>query len=142
MDVTKVYDKAWLNAILYALHKSGLKGKNWRIVKKINTNLTATIRTKHGPMKPITICDSIRQGGVLSVIEYSNLIDEIAKNIKNNKGKILVGDTETTGCLLWMDDVALIHNNERVLQDLLDSTDEIAKRYHIKFGQEKSQTTT
>ena len=28
LDVTKAYDKAWLNAILYVLHKNGLNGKN------------------------------------------------------------------------------------------------------------------
>ena len=36
LDVTKAYDKAWLNAILYALNKSGLKEKEWNLVKNIN----------------------------------------------------------------------------------------------------------
>ena len=41
-----------------------------------------------------------------------------------------------------MDDVALIHKNKIELQKMLDITDEVAKRYHVKFGQEKSQTIT
>ena len=48
LDVTKAYDKAWLNAILYALNRSGLTGKYLNIVTNINKNLTATIRTKYG----------------------------------------------------------------------------------------------
>ena len=64
---------------MYSMHKSGLKGKNWRIAREINSNLTATIKTKFGSTRMIKIKDSIRQGGVLSVIEYANLIDEIAK---------------------------------------------------------------
>ena len=68
LDVTKAYDKAWLNSIMYTMHKSGLRGKNWRIVKALNSDLTATIKTKYGPTRKITIKDSIRQGGVLSVI--------------------------------------------------------------------------
>ena len=28
LDVTKVYDKAWLKAIMYTTHKNGLKGKD------------------------------------------------------------------------------------------------------------------
>ena len=43
LDVTKAYDNAWLNAILYVLHKNGLNGTNWRIVKHLNENLTAKI---------------------------------------------------------------------------------------------------
>ena len=38
LDVTKAYDKAWLNAILYALYNSGLTGKDWNILKHINKN--------------------------------------------------------------------------------------------------------
>ena len=118
LDVTKAYDKAWLNAILYA-------------------------RTKYGKTRKLRIRDSIRQGGVLSVIEYANLIDEIATEINTeNIGTTKIGDTAIEGCLLWMDDVALIHKNKHELQKILDITDEVSKRYQIKFGKEKSQTIT
>ena len=46
LDVTKAYDKAWLNAILYALNRSGLTGKDLNIVKiqtKTNSNNTNQI---------------------------------------------------------------------------------------------------
>ena len=68
LDVTKAYDKAWLNAILYVMHKNGITGKNWRIVKNLNNNLTARIRTNEGLTRKIQIKDSIRPRGVLSVI--------------------------------------------------------------------------
>ena len=122
LDVTKAYDKAWLNAILYALNRSGLSGKDLNIVKNINKNLTATIRTKYGNTRKIRIRDSIRQGGVLSVIEYANIIDEIAKEINTESiGTTKIGDTTIEGCLLWMHDVALIHNNKHELQKCLIS---------------------
>ena len=143
LDVTKAYDKAWLNAILYTAHKHGLKGKNWRIMKELNNNLTATVRTEVGNTRTIKIRDSIRQGGVLSVIEYANLIDEIAKELKERTvGNQKLWSNNISGCLLWMDDVALIHHDKDELQKMLDITDDIAKRYHIKFGKEKSQILT
>ena len=46
------------------------------------------------------------------------------------------------GCLLWMDDVVLIHHDKEEIQKMLNITNEIAKRYHIKFGKEKSQILT
>ena len=44
LDVTKAYDKAWLyiKAIIYSLHKSGIKGKLLRIVNNMNQDLTAS----------------------------------------------------------------------------------------------------
>ena len=77
------------------------------------------------------------------IIEYANLIDEIAKEIKEeNTGITKIGDDQIHGCLLWMDDVALIHTNKDELQKMLNITDEISKRYHLKFGLEKTQTIT
>ena len=78
LDVQKAYDKAWLDAIMYALLKNGVEGKNLRMLKKkLNSNLTARIQTRYGLTRRINIKDSIRQGGVPSVIEYETLIDEI-----------------------------------------------------------------
>ena len=67
LDVTKAYDKAWLDAIMYVMHERGLKSKLWKTVKELNSNLLTTVITKHGPTRKIKITDSIRQGGVLSV---------------------------------------------------------------------------
>ena len=36
-------------------------------------------------------------------------------------------------------DVALINENARALQDMLDTTHEIAKRFHLKFGKKAKQ---
>ena len=55
LDVTKAYDKAWSEAIMYVMHKEGLTSKIWQTVKDMNENLTATIRTNHGPTRPIKI---------------------------------------------------------------------------------------
>jgi len=88
----------------------------------------------------IQITDSIRQGSGLSVAEYSNLKDKIAQTIKKEeKGKIDIGTTNMTRCLLWMENIALFHNDPEQLQEMLNITEEIAQRYHIKYGNEKSQ---
>ncbi len=140
LDVTKAYDKAWLDAILYVMHKEGTDIGTWKIIKELNSNLKATLKTKYGNTRKITIKDSIRQGGVLSVIQYALLMDEINKEIiKQNIGPKMDNIQEPVGCLLWMDDVALISNNQTELQKLLDITHEIASRYHIEFGSAKSK---
>ena len=106
----------------------------------MNENLTATIETKYGDTRTIYIKDSIRQGGVLAVVAYANLMDEIAKEItKDLKNLIPVGDTKKPGCLLWMDDVVLLHTDKNQMQQMLNTTHDIASRYRIKFGTEKSK---
>ena len=85
LDVTKAYNKAWSKANMYALDKSRIKGKDWTITKKLNENLIARIPTNHGCTKKVEIKDSIRQGGILSVLQYANLMDEITKEIEKKQ---------------------------------------------------------
>ena len=80
LDVTKAYDKAWLDAILCHA-KKGTDLPTWKLVKELSSNLKATLKTKYGNTREIQIKDSIRQGGVLSVIQYALLMDEINKEI-------------------------------------------------------------
>ena len=143
LDVTKAYDKAWNKAIMYTLDKSGIKRDEWTIAKKLNENITARIRKNNGQTRRIQIKDSIRQGGVLAVVEYANMMDEISKELINsNIQPIKTGNEETMGCFLWMDDVVLINTNRNTLQEMLDITYKVASRYRIKFGSQKSKVLT
>ena len=136
LDVKKAYDKAWLDAIVYVLDKNGIKGKNWEMIRLMNSDLKASIMTRFGPTEEITIKDSIRQGEVISVIEYALMIDEISKELTTQDLGIEVNNCKM-GCLLWMDNIALIHHDRKILQKMMDCTNNIAKRYHIEFGAEK-----
>ena len=89
---------------------------------------------------PVNIKDSIRQGGVLSVIQYALIMDEINKEIQKHKlGPKFDNLQQSTGCLLWMDDVALVSSDTDELQAMLNITHDIASRYHIEFGEAKSK---
>ena len=83
------------------------------------------------------IRDSIRQGGVLSVIEYATLIDEISKELKEQDLGIVTETGEKVNTLLWMDDVCLIQHNLKTLQEMLNITNHVALKYHIEFGAAK-----
>ena len=139
LDVTKAYDKAWLDAIMYVMNKQGCEGATWDLTDRLNQNLTATIRTKHGTTRPITINNSIRQGGVLAVTQYATLMDEINKEINRAKCTTQTNIDTNSTCLLWVDDVAIITNNIEHQHTLLSITNNTANTYRIQFGQEKSK---
>ena len=140
LDVTKAYDKAWLKAIMNVLYEQGLTDNHWTIVKNLNENLTAKIATKYGKTRIIKIRDSIRQGGVLSTTAYGGLMDEINKEIeKKDFGIPLYENGEKRCCLLWVDDVLLL-TFEGELQEPLNTTDETSSKYHIEFGEPKSNS--
>ena len=57
----------------------------WNIIRKLNQGLKAKIKTKDGMTRKINIKDGIRQWGVLSVLQYATVMDEIAKEINKKK---------------------------------------------------------
>ena len=59
--------------------------------------------------------------------------------IKKKIGPKLQNTEEYIGCLLWMDDVALIAENHKDLQTMLNITYDVANRYHIEFEMAKSK---
>ena len=140
MDVTKAYDKAWLDAIMYVLKERGLNTKLWKIVRELNSNLETTIQTKHGPTRKIKITDSIRQGGVLSVTMYALMMDETNKALTETDLGVRIPGTDTKiPCLLWMDDVVLAETETARSQKQLDITNHTSLKYHIEYGMPKTK---
>ena len=52
-DVSKAYDNVYNKDMLNIMWEKGLRGKAWRILRNLNSNLKATIKTKHGPTRTI-----------------------------------------------------------------------------------------
>ena len=130
---------AWLTGIMHVLYKQGLTDNHWTLVRKLNENLTAKVQTKYGMTRTITIKDSIRQGGVLSTTMYGLLMDEISKEIKKeNIGIKTTEEAERKGSLLWVDDVLLITTEGEDLQKSLNITNETSDKYHVEYGEPKS----
>ena len=139
LDVTKAYDKAWITGIMHILHENGLNDSHWETVLKLNENLTAELRTKHGNTRKIKIKDSLRQGGVLAVLQYGIMMDQISKAIQEkNLGIKIEGTNTKIPSLLWVDDVLIMAETKEELQQMLDIINDIAAKYHIEFGMPKS----
>ena len=68
------------------------------------------------------------------MIEYATLIDEIAKELKKNNIGLKTKQGFQLNTFLWMNDVCLIHHDLTTLQQMLDITNHVAKKYHIEFG--------
>ena len=109
------------------------------MIQKLNQDLTAQIQTKHGLTREIKITDSIRQGGVLSVLEYATMMDEISKELKEKDLGLMTKSGEKIDSLLWMDDVLTIHYDLEIMQEILDTVNHVAKKYHVVFGIKKCE---
>ena len=60
LDIENAYDKTWVDEILCNLWEKGIQGKIWRVIAKINRNLTTKVKTKFGFTKPVNITGGVR----------------------------------------------------------------------------------
>ena len=105
-DVKQAYDKASLDTVLYSANKRGLEGNTWQLIKELNSNLTAVVRTKHGPTDPFEIDGVTKQGAISSNRLYSGQIDDITPLIKELNVGVHFGTTGLAIAVLhWVDDI-------------------------------------
>ena len=90
LDVKKAFDKAWLQAILCAINNRGISGKLWSLTKEINSNLTVSVKTKHGLTEKFNVEGSIRQGGLTSGTIYGAQIYIIPLEIEQNEYGLVI----------------------------------------------------
>ena len=136
LDLSKAFDKVWRAAVFHILWQRGIRGKVWRIAKKLCSNLTASINTKYGRTRLINIIESLRQGGVLSSTEFATLIDEVEIDLKNLNAGIWYEDILISSLLL-LDDIALFASSPMELQSMLDAVYTFISKWHLDINEIK-----
>lgn len=140
LDVSKAYDKAWLEALLYEADRRGVKGQLWKLIKELNSNLTAKVRTKYGETREINLDGTSRQGGITTTGLYSAHIDAVTRETLRIQAGICVNDLlEKIASILWVDDIIAAETDPHNMQKILDCIANIADKYKIEFGEKKSK---
>ena len=80
-DVSKAYDRADVEDMLVTAWECGLKGKLWRLMVALNTNLTAKIKTRHGLTEEIRRIAGGKQGGKNFGFLFAKMMDVLAEEM-------------------------------------------------------------
>ena len=117
-----------------------MKGKIWRVVKKINKGLSTRIRTRYGKTRSVDIPESIRQGGVLSVIQFSKMMDMLNEMLEEEfEGyRVWYGESKIA-CLLFMDDAIIVEEDPEKFQTALNIAKKCTMVYKLALNKSKSK---
>ena len=105
---------------------------------KLKQNRKTTILTKFRETKEIDIVDGIGQGKVLSGLEFSALVGEIEVELKAagftlNYGYLAIAS------LLFMDDIALISQTYREMEEIIQYVQIICHKWHLVVNYQKTK---
>ena len=139
-DVQKAYDRADVNNLLHVIWNAGVRGKMWRILKNLSTNLTAVVKTRYGPSRPIERHTGGKQGSRVFGRLFSKQMDTLSEDfVSKHEEKIKVNDEFSIGCLEWVDDVVTATSGLNNQNSVLKIVDDFARKNKLEWGESKCQ---
>ena len=134
-DVSKAYDHVDNEDLMVTMWENGLRGKTWRILNELNSNLTAEIKTRYGLTREIEMEIGGKQGSRLTGRMFSKMMDTMATELSGMGIKIT--EEILIAVLLWVDDVVSFAEGEAAQNEILQAINEFAIKYKIKWGESK-----
>ena len=82
LDLEEAFERAWREGILYQLWIAGIRGKCWRVVKEILSNISAFVRTNFGDTEKFRLKEGVLQGSVLAAILFLVFINPLVDALR------------------------------------------------------------
>ena len=136
-DVQKAYDNVDNEDLLDVMWKQGLRGKTWRLLKRLNQNLKASVKTRYGMTKQIDMEIGGRQGSRLTGRMFAKLMDVLAEEVIEDNVGMKITEELIIGILLWIDDVVTSVEGSENQEEMLKRMDRFAKDHKLKWGLDK-----
>ena len=138
-DVHKAYDQADVNNMLHIAWNCGVRGKIWRLLKNMSTNLVASVKTRFGLTRLIQRENGGRQGSRLTGKLFAKQMDTLSEKFISGEidGAVTISEDLSIGCLEWVDDVLTMTQSIEKAQKILNEVDDFAKANKIQWGLDK-----
>lgn len=135
VDISKAYDKVWIEGLLFKLQKMGISGNLYYMIKSLLTN--RTIQVVYGGKVSTTyvLTAGVPQGSILAPFLFLIYIHDIIASAPNSISDVIMS--------LFADDIALLSTlpGEAGLipiQQALDHMSHFAARWKITFSAKKT----
>ena len=138
-DVSKAYDNVDNNDLMKIVWDKGIRGKLWRLLRNLNSDLRAKVKTKFGLTDEILMEIGGRQGSRITGRLFAKLMDLMAEGSLSRDEGFRVFEGLIIPMLLWIDDIASFAEGLPDQLRTLKQVDMFAKEHKLRWGQDKCQ---
>jgi exonuclease III len=140
VDFTSAFDNVWHTGLVYKLRKSGISSKIISVLQSMYKNVQSCIRRENYVSDKFKCEKGTRQGCNLSPALFKIYLNDL-QDIFNNKDcdSVKVGQ-QPLGCLMYADDVLLLSQSAKGLQNSLDKLNIYCKKWRLKINTTKTKT--
>ena len=127
----------WHDGLWRQLWQQGVRGKAWRILKALYSNLECSVLVDGERSRFSKIFQGVRQGCPLSPILFSCYINGLVKLLKGISG-VTIGVRELCS-LLYADDIVLMADSPEALQKMIDIVETYTSRWRLSLNTNKTK---
>ena len=136
VDAEKCFDKLWLEDTLNELYKIGVDVPEVDLIKDMNSNIRAIVRTPTGDTEPIQIETAVRQGTIFGPTLCGVETDKI--NVIEELNCTLIDSEVNIHNLIYVDDIIAMGSIETV-RKIEGSLQQMEIQKKFSFNKEKSE---
>ena len=119
IDLRKAFDLVHRDLMLYKMQQNGIDGKFYFITKSLYCDTQACVQLNDLKTEWFNTQLGVRQGDNMSPTLFSIYINDLIVELKNMKCGINING-ENVCSLLYADDIVLLSENEKNLQEILN----------------------
>ena len=139
VDFQKAFDTVWREGLLYKLIKSGVGGPFGRVIQHMYNNTNVCIKLATGLTEPFMSNTGVKQGCVMSPTLFNIFISDFPDTLKQaNCDPVKLHET-LISCLLFADDIVLLSESAKGLQNCLNILDEYCKKWLLTVNTKKTK---
>ena len=139
LDIKKAFDRVCRPWVWHKMYELGLKGKIWRTVKNMFSNIHGKVKVDDIYSQEFPIHAGVVQGSRLGPILFSIFINKLIREVKSASKGATLADGTRLQILCFADDIMLISDNPTDLQKMIDVCYKYACDHSFKFSIKKSK---
>ena len=138
IDISKAFDSVSHSLLMKKLLQYGIPAIYVNVISFWYSNQRIQVRYGSDYSDEWTICNGVRQGGVLSGLFFNIYIDSLIDKISKSKFGCKMG-TVSSNIIAYADDIVLLAPTPRGLQLLIDAAYDEACLLKLSFNHSKSK---
>ena len=136
IDLRKAFDSVDRRLLWQKLLGIGISGKMTSILRNLYEETSCCIKIDNDKSDFFPVNQGVRQGCILSPLLFNLFIDDLCNDLQSDLG-IQLGEF-LFNCLLYADDLALMADNEKALQILLQRVGDWCNKNLLNINNQKS----
>lgn len=139
LDIEKCFDKLWWDGLLFKMHKIGFDNKLWHLMYDWFQSSNCRVCVNGHVSDAFSISRSIKQGGILSMINLCIFMCDIHQYIDERCDLGLYCDDNYVGSPTFADDIMLLSSTKSNLDEMMANAWDYSRKWRFTFSLAKSK---